>query len=753
MEKEKRGLTIFAAEALRVILNNINDAIFIHELDGTIIDVNEKMLELYRVTREEALKYSIAGDFSTPSNPLRTLPRTWEKVVEGEKQVFEWEARRPKDGSMFYVQVSLHRLSLDDRYVIMAVVQDITERKNAEKVLQRSEEMHRTTFENTGTAMATIAEDGKIALVNQQMETFTGYYKRELAGMNYRKIIHPDDLIKLEPILDGDSDGEGVAGQCEIRIINRMGKVRHVFLNTNVIPRTRWRVMSKVDITEFKKMENMLKESKNKVQRIHDVAVKMGSTRSCEDVCRLIVDAAKSILNMTSCAVDLVEGDMLVVKATSEGGLSISPRDMPIDHGISGKTYSTGKTFLINDLDEMPEIENQDDSSIHSLISVPIGRVGIFQAVSDKANAFSSQDVEMVELLVAHAAEAIKRIHSEERIRYMSFHDSLTGLYNRAFFEEELKRLDTKRQLPLSIIIADVNGLKLINDTFGHQEGDKILTRITKRIQESCRKEDIVCRWGGDEFAILLPRTPEETCQDIVNRIEKACSGCERGWIPLSISLGWGVKLTKKKRFYDVIKVAEERMYRKKLTESMNYRNKVLEFLKDHLFQKSNETEEHVQELQKLGERVGEALSLSEGEIKEIKSLAALHDIGHIAIPEKILMKPDKLNEDEWKTICQHPEIGYRIVEASPEKGSVAYGILAHHEWWNGEGYPRGLKGKDIPLTARIISIIDAYDVMVRGRPYKDPVSKKEALEEIKRCAGSQFDPELVEVFCQIVEE
>lgn len=342
------------------------------------------------------------------------------------------------------------------------------------------------------------------------------------------------------------------------------------------------------------------------------------------------------------------------------------------------------------------------------------------------------------------------RKEAEERIKYLSYHDNLTGLYNRAFFEEELKRLDTQRQMPLAVIIGDVNGLKLTNDVFGHLQGDKLLVKTAEILKEACRREDIVCRWGGDEFAILLTQTDKETARVICHRIYSLCKQSDTEPINISISLGYAVKYRSDQFMTDIIKEAEEQMYRNKLLENKSTRSSIILSLQKSLYEGNYETEEHVERMKLLSIKLGKSLNLDNDKISELGLLAILHDIGKIAISDTILLKPGKLTPEEWEEVKRHCEIGYRIAQTSPELTHIAKYILFHHERWDGKGYPRGLKGDEIPLLCRIIAVIDAYDVMTHCSIYKESLSHKEALDEILRCSGSQFDPEIVTKFIGI---
>lgn len=350
--------------------------------------------------------------------------------------------------------------------------------------------------------------------------------------------------------------------------------------------------------------------------------------------------------------------------------------------------------------------------------------------------------------------EITEKKKMEEEIKYLSFHDKLTKLYNRAFFEEELKRLNTKRQLPLSIIMGDLNGLKLVNDAFGHKEGDNLLISISEILKSSCRKEDIISRWGGDEFIILLPKTDKFTAQRVCERIKKNCENYNKknnNVIELSISLGFATKEKEEENIEDILRLAEDRMYRNKLVEGKTFRDSVISSLKNLLWENSFESRLHEERIKELSLRIADFLYLSDVEREELILLSHFHDIGEIAIPKEILKKLDKLNPEEWNEIKTHPEVGYRIAEASHELAHVASLILSHHEWWDGSGYPQGIKGEKIPLVSRIFSIVDAFEVMTSGRPYKEKKTKEEAIEEIKKFSGIQFDPKIVDAFIHVV--
>ena len=341
----------------------------------------------------------------------------------------------------------------------------------------------------------------------------------------------------------------------------------------------------------------------------------------------------------------------------------------------------------------------------------------------------------------------------QDEIEYLTYHDKLTGLFNRTYFEKKLEKIEASGVFPTSIIIGDVNGLKITNDIFGHGEGDELLKAIARILEKSCRKNDIIARWGGDEFSVILPETDYETARRICERIKKICETYKDLNIQPSIALGLDTKENNTQKLKDVVKKAEDRMYRNKLLESKSKKSGTVLSLQRTLFEKSYETEEHALRIIELSQKLGRMLGLHENELDDLKLLAGLHDIGKVAISDTILTKAGKLSDEEWEEMKKHCEIGYRIANSALEISHVSEYILCHHERWDGTGYPQGRKGEEIPLLSRIISVVDAYDVMTNVRIYKDKMSKKEALEEIRRCAGTQFDPHIAETFIELMSE
>ncbi|CAI3544673.1 sensor domain-containing diguanylate cyclase/phosphohydrolase [Clostridium neonatale] len=340
----------------------------------------------------------------------------------------------------------------------------------------------------------------------------------------------------------------------------------------------------------------------------------------------------------------------------------------------------------------------------------------------------------------------------EKKLKYLSYTDILTKVYNRTCFEEKAKKIFKEENLPMGIIMGDTNGLKIVNDTLGHEEGDELLKLTTKVLKDVCKENELIFRIGGDEFAIIIPKAKENECETLIKNIIDSCNNYKHDLIKISIALGYSVTYDLDKSIYDTLKEAEDMVYRKKLLEKNSFNSSVISSLQATLQEKSLETKAHTERVVENSIKIGERLSLPLSVMDELILVAKLHDIGKIGINESILLKLDNLTEEEFGIIKSHTEKGYRIIKAANHLESVAKGVLTHHERWDGNGYPLKLKEDKIPLIARIVSVADAYDVMTTNRVYKNALSKDEAIRELKKNSGKQFDPNIVKVFIECLE-
>lgn len=345
-----------------------------------------------------------------------------------------------------------------------------------------------------------------------------------------------------------------------------------------------------------------------------------------------------------------------------------------------------------------------------------------------------------------------ERKKAEQRLVFLGYHDYLTGLYNRRFFEEEMKRLDRARNLPLTIVMADVNGLKLVNDSFGHLEGDQLLKNVAASMRNGFRADDILARIGGDEFAVILPNTCMDTAEQIVMRAKEQVKQFSDTRILHSVSFGFATKTSEEEDLHEVFTAAENIMYRHKVYESASMRSKIVGLIMNSLFEKSKREMDHSRRVGELAAAIAAKMSFTDEEIEEIRIAGFVHDIGKIGVQEKILNKDGRLTIQEWVEMKKHPEAGRRILSSVDEFKALADLVVAHHERWDGKGYPNGLRAEEIPIEARIITVADSYDAMTSERTYRSSMNRDKAIEEIKKNAGRQFDPVVVEAFLSLEE-
>lgn len=342
------------------------------------------------------------------------------------------------------------------------------------------------------------------------------------------------------------------------------------------------------------------------------------------------------------------------------------------------------------------------------------------------------------------------RKQKEAEIQYLSSRDTLTGLHNRRYFEDSLINTDIPDNLPLSVIFADINGLKMTNDIFGHTAGDQLIKKSAEILMKSCRENDIIARVGGDEFIILLPNTSEENAEKVISRIKSEFLNARVAAIKCSISLGLDTKSSPEQSLEDIMANAENEMYRDKAMNRKSVNKDIINTIVDVLHSKSYREKQHSIITSELCGMLGSALQLSEPEINTLKRAGYLHDIGKITLDESFFNEEVSLDE-ELEIMQNHPVVGYRILNLFDDKMDLAEYVYNHHERWDGKGYPRGLKGEQIPLISRIISVVETYERVLNRGDLALSDRKKRAIDVIKEGAGKQFDPTIAELFVKMM--
>ena len=373
--------------------------------------------------------------------------------------------------------------------------------------------------------------------------------------------------------------------------------------------------------------------------------------------------------------------------------------------------------------------------------------------------------------------QALKRLSSKARADLLSLEsqlteianrDDLTQLRNRRFFygqlQEELRR-SAEAKRPTAILMIDVDALKAINDEFGHLAGDAALVNLAKLMAKCARPADVVARLGGDEFAILMPKTDRRGASALARRLWQELEDNPIHLTPdadiyLGVSIGVSGFPWKGDDPQALVHWADADLYANKLArkgiakgffgrEGSEFASGVVGVLCAALDIRDKLTRRHSQRVAGMAVAMGRRLGLSEPHLTHLTQAAILHDIGKIGVADSVLSKPAALNESEWKEIRRHPELGYELLRGFDFLKDAAEMVLAHHERYDGAGYPRGLAGEEIPYAARIFQVIDAFDAMTSRRPYRQPFSRDQALKELLRNAGTQFDGEVVDAFVE----
>lgn len=343
----------------------------------------------------------------------------------------------------------------------------------------------------------------------------------------------------------------------------------------------------------------------------------------------------------------------------------------------------------------------------------------------------------------------------EKSLQFYNLRDTLTGLYNRTYWDEKAASLSSWDDCPVGIILCEIDEINVIRDSLGIEHANSLLVATAGALRASLPVDSVLARTGTDQLAILLMAPTEQELEKFCRKIRQEVdrSGKNEVQFQFGVSLGSSMGIPAETDLQEIFQIAQSRLHREKLSHSQASRNKLFRSLQTALETRDFITHQHAARLWALGKALAKEAGLPDKRLRAFKLLTQFHDIGKIGVPDELLFKQKTLTPSEKKHMKLHVEIGHRIAQAIPDLFPIADILLKHHEWWNGEGYPLGLKEEEIPLECRIFSIVDAYDAMTNDRPGRKAMSAKEAAAELRRCAGSQFDPVLIKKFLLLLGE
>jgi diguanylate cyclase (GGDEF)-like protein/putative nucleotidyltransferase with HDIG domain len=552
-------------------------------------------------------------------------------------------------------------------------------------------------------------------------------------------------------------------------------------------------VTSRVAVSMEKEyLREQLREREEELSVINNSSVILSSSLEIQESFGAFIEELKKVVDVAWASIVLLEENGLCCMALSAPEISayqVGDR-LPMEGTGTGWVVTQKKVFVEPDLAQERVFSTGDHfykSGLRTVVYLPLiakGKViGSFIAASQRPNAYSQRHLKLLEQLASQIAMPLENSQLYARTEKKARVDELTGLLNRRSLDEMIDSEISRHSRyggAFSLAILDLDSFKTFNDTYGHLAGDKLLREVGNNIKGAIRNADRAFRYGGDEFALLLPQTSIDAAFQVAERVRNQIAhGLDSGNIPITASIGiasWpddGISHT------DIIAAADVTLYRAKRSGGnqsfcasgplaltapdgsiMETKNKidskmssVVHALSESADSRSYYTYNHSKRVADFSLALAKVLKLDKDEVNRLENCALLHDIGKISISEEILNKPGGLTEEEWQTMKNHSKSGADIVRNIPQLASYAEAILHHHECYDGSGYPDGLKGDDIPMEARILAIADAFATLTSERTYAETLTYENALEEIKRCAGKQFDPYLVEQFISIYEK
>ncbi|MEA1958048.1 MAG: PAS domain S-box protein [Chloroflexota bacterium] len=787
-------------ERYRLLAENVSDVIWTMDLNLNFTYISPSVFYLRGYTAEEAMSRTVAETVTPASLDVAMQVLEEELIVDGGEEgdpsrsrTLELEMLR-KDGSTVWTEAKVSFLYDADgnRIGLSGVTRDMTEHRKVEGALRESEEKYRGLVEMEKDVICSVDTVGFITAMNSAVKAW-GYTPEEMVGGHFLDIIAPEwrEVTATEMqehlVTAGEYIGETMA-------VDKAGSYRPIEYSAKVIQEEGQYAGARAvvrDIGDRKRAEDVIQRHTKRMETLHAVAHIVNQS---VHLGRMLDDALVRICEV----MDAEHGIVYRLDAEEQSLRLEAQRGVPAEalslisvirltddefdrmQGWKRAVNSYGEAFDSHNLQLIRDVAERVGIRSFALVRISIGEgdQGVLGVFSAEHREYSEDDLDLLSAIADELAVGIGHVQLLEKTREMSVTDELTGLYNRRHFfamlEAEMHR-SQRSSRPFSLVMLDLDGFKEYNDKFGHTNGDSVLQSVAQVLRSSIRKSDMAFRYGGDEFALIISAADGERALRVVQRTKAKWQSTVRTQsLVLEGRIGFSTGIAEYPENAEsadgLVFLTDAALYQAKrkggfsdklVSELRTLSPEILDVAtQDQVYAlaatvdaRDPYTYGHSKRVAEIAVSIGKAIGLSDEELAKLNAAALLHDIGKVGVPDAILTKFGQPTSEEWIIIKRHCAEGAKIVGYVKELEILVPVILHHHEWYDGTGYPDGLKGADIPIGARITSVADAYDTMVTKRPYRKVISHKEACEELQRYGGRQFDPKLVEVWCRLVNE
>jgi len=809
-------------EKYRSLFEAANDAIFMVDRQGYINFANPKFFEVMGYSPQELEKLHFTH-LLHPDDVSLLVDRHRRRLA-GEKVEANYEFRAlTRDKRVVYVDGNFSLVKKEGKVIgIQAIVRDITQRKYLEKSLEKRTKELKALYDTTRQVVTSLNLDKVLSTITRESANLlrvdgvivrlldaggkilevakTHNLKTDFPGltvMRLREGVTSRIVLKGKPIAVEDvqkdphyrdkewAKKEGFISFLGVPLESKKKKI----IGTLSFLSRRKRSFQKEEVSlalafanqaavaiENAKLYGEQKRSLLERKKLHEINVAASSKLNISSILKIIAESAFELTRAKRATIRFLSKDKKKVEkalsASSDPKFSYPPAKLESD-GLGWRCIREKRPIVARVGTPTSSLirEKSLKMGIKTLASFPLMEekdvVGTLVVSSTLPDAFGEEEIRTLSLLSDQAAVVLKSARLYKENVKLSITDPLTGIYNSRYFYDNLRReinRTTRYGGTTSVIMFDLDDFKNCNDLYGHQAGDYVLREVAQRMLRYCRQTDILARYGGDEFIILLPQTDQGGGIKLGERIrlglEEELFAGKREKLRYKVTLSGSVITSPQDgdEVEDLIRKLDTLLYIAKwMGENRVYSPSTisLEFIQDQLLervdQKDHYTRQHSERVANYATTLARKMNLDKEQIEVIRIGSLVHDVGKIGIPEVALNKPGELTEQEWSLIRAHPRNSAKIIRLSPLPREIIPLILHHHERWDGTGYPEGLKGEEIPLGARIIGLVDAYDGMSVERPYRGSLKPQEGVEEIKKLAGSQFDPTLAEVFARTI--